>query len=48
MLTQIVVLYMAYTLGLPAWCRALMCIGLCINLIRIMCGIYKAGEKSKL
>ena len=48
MLTQIVVLYMAYTYNLPTWCKVLLGIAITLNVIRVLCGIYKAGEESKL
>ena len=48
MLTQIVVLYMAYTYNLPTWCNVLLWIGIALNVIRFLCGIYEAGEKAGL
>lgn len=48
MLTQIVVLYMAYTYNLPTWCKVLLWIAITLNVIRFLCGIYEAGEKSGL
>lgn len=48
MLTQIVVLYMAYTYNLPTWCKVLMWIGITLNVIRCIYRIYEAGEKAGL
>lgn len=48
MLTQIVVLYMAYTYNLPTWCKVLLGIAIALNVIRILCNVYEAGEKSGL
>ena len=48
MLTQIVVLYMAYTYNLPTWCKVLLGIAITLNVIRFLYGIYEAGEKSGL
>lgn len=48
MLTQIVVLYMAYTYNLPTWCKGLLGIAIALNVIRFLCGIYEAGEKAGL
>lgn len=45
MLAQIVVLYIAYLLQLPTWCKALMYIGLGINLVRLGYGICKGWNK---
>lgn len=47
MLTNIVVLYMAYLFNLPAWCKILMGIALAINTVLLFKGIYDAGKKSK-
>lgn len=41
MFTQIVVLYICYLLELPTWCKALMFIGIAINLTRFGYGICK-------
>lgn len=48
MLTQIVVLYMAYTYNLPTWCKVLMVIAIVLNSIKFIYGIYEAGEKAGL
>lgn len=48
MLTQIVVLYMAYAYSLPTWCKVLLGIAIALSVIRLLCGIYEAGEKSGL
>ena len=48
MLTQIVVLYMAYTYNLPTWCKVLLGIAIALNVIRILYNVYEAGEKSGL
>lgn len=48
MLTQIVVLYMAYTYNLPTWCKVLLGIAITINAIRFLCAIYEAGEEARL
>lgn len=48
MLTQAVVLYMAYTYNLPTWCKVLVWIAIVINVFRFIYGIYKAGEKAGL
>lgn len=47
MLTNIVVLYIAYILNLPVWCKVLPSIAFAINFIQFICVIYKAGEKNK-
>ena len=47
MFTNIVVLYTAYILNLPIWCKVLPSIALAINFIQFTYGIYKAGEKNK-
>lgn len=47
MLTHIVVLYIAYILNLPVWCKVLPSIALAINFIQFIYWIYKAGEKNK-
>lgn len=48
MLTQIVVLYMAYTYNLPTWCKVLLGIAIALNVTRILYNVYEAGEKSGL
>ena len=47
MLANIVVLYIAYILNLPVWCKVLPSIAIAINFIQFTYGIYKAGEKNK-
>lgn len=48
MLTQIVVLYMAYAYNLPTWCKVFLGIAIALNVIRFLCGICEAGEKAGL
>lgn len=48
MLTQIVVLYMAYTYNLPTWCKTLMVIAIVFNVITFVYKIYKLGESNGL
>lgn len=45
MFTQIVVLFICYTLELPTWCKALMFAGVAINLMRFGYGISKGFDK---
>ena len=47
MFTNIVVLYIAYILNLPVWCKVLPSIAIAINFIQFTYEIYKAGEKNK-
>ncbi len=47
MLTQVVVLFMATQLNMPGWCKALVGIGIGINIIRFLYGLYKAGRDSR-
>lgn len=47
MFTDIVVLYTAYLLNLPTWCKVLPAIVIVVKFIKIMCGIYKAGKENK-
>lgn len=47
MLTNIVVLYIAYILNLPVWCKVLPSIALAIEFILFTYEIYKAGEGNK-
>ncbi len=44
MLTDIVVLYMAYMLGFPTWCRILPTIAISLKLIQFGYGICKGLE----
>lgn len=41
MVTQIVVLYIAYQLQLPTWCKVLMLIGIGLNLVKFGYGFCK-------
>lgn len=47
MFTDIVVLYTAYLLNLPTWCKVLPSIAMALKFIQFMWAIYKAGEKNK-
>lgn len=45
MLTRIVVLYIAYLLQLPTWCKALMFVGIGLDLMRFGYGFCKGINK---
>lgn len=45
MFTQIIVLYIAYMLHLPTWCKVLLFISLGINLVKLGYGICKGLNK---
>lgn len=46
MLKSVVLLYAAYELGLPIWCKVLIWICLVFELIEAGVEIYKAGKKN--
>ena len=46
MLKSIVMIYMAYTLDLPTWCKILICVSLVIELLGSMAKLYNAGKKN--
>lgn len=45
MLTNIVVLYLAYALNLPKWCGIVLYISLAIQFMQLGCGLYKGLTK---
>lgn len=46
MFTQIVVLYIAYMLGLPTWCKGLLLLSVSISIGKFVIGLYSAGVKN--
>lgn len=46
MLKSIVMIYMAYTLDLPTWCKIFIWVSLVIELLGCMAKFYKAGKKN--